>query len=116
VRSKPDHAARIGLILALGAVVSLAGCVSVIDGQPVGRRLEADERFSTFAIDTLDRTMPGHAEVVAVELYEPSPRPLHRSGGYDAIVVLRMADDTVRALYVGCGVGVTDRCFLGPQE
>lgn len=107
----------INLILAVAATPSLVGCTTVVDGQQVGQRADADERFVKFAVDTLDDTEPGHAEIVAVEAYEPHPPRGPRSGGRDLVIVLRIADGSVRALYVGCGVGVeVDRCFLGPQD
>lgn len=89
----------------------------MIDGLQVGRRADADERFVTFASARLDEAEPGHAEIAAVEAYEPHPPRGPRSGGRDLVIVFRLVDGSVRALHVGCGVGVeVDRCFVGPQD
>jgi hypothetical protein len=114
--------------LTLLAVLSLAavGCETrtIVDGLPIGQRTEGDSRFEAFALATLDDVAPGHAPVESVEMYVPDFRTpdgsaviANRSGGHDLIVLLHLADGSVRAFYIGCGVGLdTERCFLGPPD
>ncbi len=125
-------------VLALGVVACQAGIPpqTFIDGLPVGDRatwgvrdgdratwgVRDGDRFSEVALADLDSSEPDHPPVVAIEAYTPDYRTadgqrllLVRSGGNDLIVVLRLEDGSVRAVYVGCGAGVEpDRCFLGP--
>jgi len=110
-------------MLFAGAMLS-CGQPAVIDGLPLGSRVDGDERFRDFAIRTLDDALPGHALISSVEMYTPAFRNAAgdviltaRSGGADLIVVLNLADGSRRAFYVGCGVGLDrERCFLGPPD
>ena len=45
-----------------------------VDGLPIGDRVDGDARFTDFALATLDRTTPGHAEVVTIDAYVPDFR------------------------------------------
>ncbi len=115
-------------LLALGIIACQEGIPpqTFIDGLPVGDRatwgVREGDRFSEVALAELDSREPNHAPVVAIEPYVPDYRTadgqrllLTRSGGYDLVIVLRLEDGSVRAVYVGCGAGVEpDRCFVGP--
>jgi hypothetical protein len=117
-------------VLALGVIACQAGIPpqTFIDGLPVGDRatwgVREGDRFSAVALADLDSSEPDHAPVVAIEAYVPDYRMpdgqrllLTRSGGYDLIIVLRLEDGSVRAVYVGCGAGVEpDLCFVGPPS
>ena len=113
-------------LLALALIMLASGCANqtVVDGLPIGERVDGDSRFVEFAIETLDGVEPSHAPVASVEMHVPDYRNakgevvlVTRSGGSDLIVVLNLADGLRRAFYVGCGVGLaTDMCFLGPPD
>ena len=118
-------AARIAAGALMLAVVSACSFPQTfVDGYPIGERVEADDQFTDFAIAVLDDQRPGHVEVASTELYTPDIRSAdgqrvlyQRSGGHDRIVVLRLTDGSVRAFYVGCGVGAQpDRCFWRPPD
>ena len=91
----------------------------IIDGYPVGDRLDGDRRFVDFATEEFDRSSPGHPAVASVEMYVPDFRTpggdhilVTRSGGTSLVVAFRLVDATVVAFYVGCGVGVDQElCF-----
>ena len=110
-------------LTALGAV----GCGGPprIDGLAVGERRCTDQdiseptvrvacdRFTEFGLSTLDSADPEHAPVAAVELYRDPVSHVFGGCGDRSIVALRLEDGTVRALYVQCGVGLSeDLCFL----
>ncbi len=122
---------RFLLIIALLGPILVACSPSTVGGYPVGERRcgeaapggqeERDQcdRFTGFARATLDQQAPGHAAVVGTEVYRDPPGVLYSFGGYGdvAVVALRLADDTVRAFHVQCGVGVSkEMClsFVGP--
>jgi hypothetical protein len=116
---------RAGVLAVL--LLSSAACrpQTWIDGYPIGDAIDCSDgqcaRFTDFAAQTLDRARPGHPVIVSVQVYLPDFRGpdgelllAARSGGSDHVVVLTLADGTVEALYVGCGVGIDpDRCFIG---
>ena len=85
----------------------------------MGRDVSGDrwcDTFTNFARQTLDAADPGHAEVLGVDAYSPMASGVLslRSGGTDLILALRLADDSIRAFYIGCGVGADNkRCFVG---
>ena len=118
---------RSAFIAAIGILLLVAGCGGppTIDGLAVGDRrcTESDlaeptaraacDRFTAFGLSTLDADDPAHAPVVAVELYRDPVT--HTFGGFGdrSIVALRLDDGTVSALYVQCGVGLSeDVCFI----
>jgi hypothetical protein len=106
-------------VVALLVLLTACGGRTYVDGLPIGERVCSEapdwlcDGFTDFAASTLDTTAPGHAPVTSVEAYRPDYRGpngkpvLHNRGtaGGEAIVVFRLADDTVRALYVGCIAG-----------
>ena len=116
-----SRAAKSMSLVALLALVSACGGRTYLDGFPVGERMCSDvqavdwlcEGLTAFGVSALDEAEPGHAPVASVELYRPDYRTsdggkiLHTRGtaGGEAIVALRLADDTVRAFYVGCIAG-----------
>jgi hypothetical protein len=118
--ARPLAGQALSFIIAMTLVVACGGR-TYVDGYPIAERTCADAQaeawlcagFTDFAVSTLDATTPDHAPVAAVETYRPDYRDanggtiLHTRGtaGGDAIVVLRLADDTVRAFYVGCFAG-----------
>ena len=107
--------------MALLAVVTACGGRTYVDGFPIAERMCSDgqavdwlcQGLTGFGAATLDAAEPDHAAVASVELYRPDYRTsdggkiLHTRGtaGGEAIVAFRLADDTVRAFYVGCIAG-----------
>jgi len=94
---------------------------TVIDGYPIGPPAACADtcpKFAATASAWLDTTFPGHGPIVRIELFEPDCHDANgnllltnRSGGRDYIAVIH-ADGRVRAIQVGCGVGIDpDRCF-----
>ena len=96
-----------------------------IDGLAVGERrcTEPDisdpaarvacDRFTAFGLSTLDSADPDHAPVAAVQLYRDPVSHVFGGFGDRSIVALRLEDGAVRALYVQCGVGLSeDPCFI----
>ena len=112
------------LILGLGMVAacSLAPTADppVVDGYPLGDIATCEggcQRFVDAGREWLDREAPGHRPVASVEVRWLGSRILlTRSGGNgDFVVVLRLDDDSTRAVFVLCGVGLDrDRCFTMP--
>jgi hypothetical protein len=108
-------------VVALLLLVTACGGRTYVDGFPIGERMCSDARavdwlcdgLTGFAASTLEETAPGHELVASVETYRPDYRAsdggtiLHTRGtaGGEAIVVFRLAGDTVRAFYVGCIAG-----------
>lgn len=73
----------------------------------------ACDRFTAFGRSTLESEDPKHAPVAAVEVYRDPVTQVFGGFGDRSIVVLRLQDDTVRALHVQCGVGLSeDLCFI----
>lgn len=127
-RSRPSLAVVLLLLL-------VAGCngQTFVDGYPIGERRCSDaetaewlnvhgrswcDTFKNFARQSLDMVAPEHAQVVTVDVYNPGYGEILalRSGGSDLVVVLRLADDSVRSFYVGCGMGAdNERCFFDPD-
>lgn len=118
------------MVLLVVAAVLLIGN-RTIDGYPIGPQVCRDpeemgrdvsddrwcDTFTNFARKTLDEADPGHAEVLGVDAYSPRVGVSLRSGGTDLIIALRLADNSVRAFYIGCGVGLDNkRCFVGPPD
>jgi hypothetical protein len=98
---------------------------TVIDGYPIGAPASCADGCPLFvdaATQWLDTAAPGHAAVDRIELFQPDYRDANgnlllttRSGGRDYIAVIGLADGTVRAIEVGCGVGIEpDQCFTKP--
>jgi hypothetical protein len=111
-------------MLALTLLFLVSACASrtYVAGFPIGDRVCAGppsmeewlcQGMTTFAQAMLDETVPDHAPVTAVEAYGPDYRTadggriLHARGtaGGEAVVVIRTADDAVRAFYVFCIAG-----------
>jgi hypothetical protein len=126
-----------GLVAALLLVCACQG-QTLIDGYPVRERMCEDPEqlhpdgdgwfcgpMAAFAEARLDEIAPGHVEVVSVEHYQHDyrmangDRPfLYRSGGSpEIVVVLRLADGTVRAVFVTCGGGPSrEPCIEVPPD
>lgn len=116
----------LGVGLSAVSLVAWLGMVrwsvpTVIDGYPIGQPAacaDACPKFAAAASAWLDTTFPGHGPIDRIELFEPDCRDANgnlilttRSGGRDYIAVIH-ADARVRAIQVGCGVGIDpDRCF-----
>ena len=118
-------------LAALGLIASRLVSGDRIDGYQVGAQRcdRGDEMgtdvhghrwcdtFTKFGRQTLDAEAPGHPEVVSVAAYNRTDVIPIRSGGTNLVVALHLADQSVRAFYIGCGVGLdNDRCFLVPPE
>jgi hypothetical protein len=95
---------------------------TVIDGYPIGRATSCGDecqRLTDAAAAWLDTAAPGHAKVDRIDLFEPDYRDASGhllltsgSGGPTSIAVFYLANGTVRAIEVGCGVGIEpDQCF-----
>ena len=98
------------------------GTPTVVDGYPLGTRVDCADgcpRFIAAASAWLDTAVAGHAAIDHIELFVPDYRDpqgntivMTRSGGTDFIAVIHLADGSVRAIQVGCGVGIDpERCF-----
>lgn len=112
----------------LGLLVAfLAACAAPsVGGYPVGDRRctdaaaeDQEERelcdlFRTFARSTLDEEVPEHASIVTVEVYREPPDVARAFGGYGdvAIIAFRLADDTLKAFHIQCGVGLSKEMCL----
>jgi hypothetical protein len=114
------------ILMAIGFVAWLPlihlGTPAVVDGYPLGSPAACADgcpRFNAAASAWLDTAAPGHAAIDRIELFVPDYRDsagnqilTTRSGGTDYIAVLHLADGTVRAIQVGCGIGIDpERCF-----
>lgn len=97
----------------------------VIDGYPIGRAASCGDgcqRLTQAAGAWLDTAAPGHATVDRIELFDPDYRDANGnllltsgSGGPTSIAVIHLADGSVRAIEVACGVGIhPDQCFTKP--
>jgi hypothetical protein len=92
----------------------LLGCAtprdaSVIDGWEIGPSVSCDhggsptrcEALVPFAVRALDRLHPGHAPIDTATLHEWLPaRDRVYSGGPPQVVVIELADGTIRAIGV----------------
>jgi hypothetical protein len=67
----------------------------------------ACDRFMAFGRSTLESAEPAHAPVVAVEVYRDPVHHVFGGFGDRSIIVFRLQDHSVRALYVQCGLGWT---------
>ena len=129
MKSRTRRLALTAAFLASGLVAWLAivrlNVPTVVDGYPLGEPANCAERCPRFrdaASAWLDTTVPGHARVDKIDLFVTNYRDadgslilMTRSGGTDYIAVIRLADGSVRAIHVGCGVGIDpDRCFTIP--
>ena len=126
MKSLGRRLAPLAIILAIALVAWLPllrwGAPTVIDGYPLGTRAGCADgcpRFIAAASAWLDTAAPGHAGIDRIELFVPDYRDSQgntilttRSGGADFIAVIHLVDDSVRAIQVGCGVGIDpERCF-----
>ena len=122
-----DSVRRLKIAGAALAFATLAACSlpptggpPVVDGYPLGAIATCEsgcQRFVDAGREWLDREAPSHRPVVSVEVRRlGSPILLTRSGGNgDFVVVLHLDDDSARAIFVLCGVGLDrDRCFTMP--
>jgi hypothetical protein len=92
-----------------------------VGGYPVSERVDCREascdRFIDFATASLGAPPPA---VRSVAVFYPDFRGPNgeriltaRSGGNNYVVVFTLADGNIKAVYVGCGVGIDpERCFL----
>jgi hypothetical protein len=91
----------------------------VVDGYPFGGPADCKASGSQCALYVaeaerwLDSIVPGHAAVSDVEAYLPDYRNAEGSqliadgsGGRSLIMVLTLADGSIRAVQVQCGIGV----------
>lgn len=116
--------------IALALAIALVGWLAlvrwdvptVVDGYPIGvpaRCADGCPLFRDAASAWLDTAHPGHSRVDRIDLFVPNYRDrdgnvilMNRSGGTDYIAVIHLADGSVRAIQVGCGVGIDpERCF-----
>jgi hypothetical protein len=94
-----------------GLAVGDRRCTARDVSEPAARA--ACDRFTTFGLSTLESVDPEHAPVVAVEVYRDPVTHVFGGFGDRSIVVLRLEDDTARAFYLQCGVGLSeDFCFI----
>jgi hypothetical protein len=118
--------APLAILIAVALVAWLPlirwGTPTVVDGYPLGQRADCADgcpRFNAAASAWLDSAVPGHAAIADLELFVPDYRDsagnqilISRSGGTDYVAVIHLTDGLIRAIQVGCGVGVDpDRCF-----
>jgi hypothetical protein len=123
--------APLAIVVAVALVAWLPlipwGTPTVVDGYPLGTRAGCADGcplFDAAASTWLDTTVPAHAAIDRIELFVPDYRDsegntilMTRSGGTDYIAVIHLADGSIRAIQVGCGVGVDpDRCFTSPPR
>lgn len=121
--------APLAIIVAVALVAWLPlirwGTPTIVDGYPLGTRPGCPDgcpRFIAAASAWLETAVPSHAPVDQIELFVPAYRDsagntilMNRSGGTDYVAVIHLEDGKVRAIQVGCGVGVDpDRCFTTP--
>lgn len=106
------HPARFAWLVVMGAL--LLGCAtprdsSVIDGWEIGPPVSCDDSepptrcqaLVPFAVRALDHLQPGHAPIDTATLYEWLPaRDRVYSGGAPQVVVIELADGTIRAIGV----------------
>jgi hypothetical protein len=112
------------VLTAAAAVVAACGSAPKVDGVPIGERVDCGGRACdaeiAFARSWLDAAAPGHAPVLQVEIHAADYRNangeqilLARSGGPTVAAVLRLEDGTIRAVLVGCGIGIDpDTCMV----
>ena len=108
------------LIAAIGAawlgIVQVTLPPPVIDGYPIGLPAQCGDtcaRATATASGWLDASAPRHAPVERIELFDPDYRDANGnyiiadgSGGHAVIAVIHLADGTVRAIQVTCGIGI----------
>ena len=129
---RPPHASPTGSVFrraclaltALAALVVACGSAPRVDGIPIGEPVGCGggtcDAEIAFARSWLDGAAPGHAPVRQVEIHAADYRNangeqilLARSGGPTVAAVLRLEDGTIRAVLVGCGIGIDpDRCAV----
>jgi hypothetical protein len=112
------------VLTALTALVAACGSAPRVDGIPIGERVECGGRTCdaeiAFARSWLDAAAPGHAPVRQIEIHAADYRNangeqilLARGGGPTVAAVLRLEDGTIRAVLVGCGIGINpDACAV----
>ena len=124
-QSRRARVVRGSLVLtALTALVVACGSAPRVDGIPIGERVDCGggtcDAEIAFARSWLDAAAPGHAPVRQVEIHAADYRNangeqilLARSGGPTVAAVLRLEDGTIRAVLVGCGIGIDpDACAV----
>jgi hypothetical protein len=124
---RPLLVVAVVLVAALGLWLGMArwSIPTVVDGYPIGAPASCADRCPRFinaAAAWLDAAAPGHAAVGRIDLFEPDYHDANgnvllttRSGGRDYIAVIHLADGTIRAIEVGCGVGIDpELCFTKP--
>jgi hypothetical protein len=113
--------------LAAAVLVAVACAPSSIAGYAVGERrcdgglpidtseTQTCDQFTTYARTRLDAAAASHAPVVGIEVYRDPG--LVTLGGYGvrAIVVIHLADDSVHAYHVQCGVGLGRELCMEPS-
>jgi hypothetical protein len=113
----------------IAVALLLVGCGQVfgparVDGLPIGDKAPCGagecDREIAFARGWLDAASPGHAPIRSVSVHLPDFRDdagnhilMARSGGRTVVAVLRLEDGSIRAVLLGCGLGIEpDRCGL----
>jgi len=106
------------MVAILAFVAMLAACApagpnQVVDGWPIGERLDCGaecETYLTVAEAGLDRRDPGHAPIVDVALHRQGTYELEGGGSYlpvcsggscPSVAVFRLSDGSIRAIGVG---------------
>jgi len=115
-------------------VLLLAGCSGDrrIDGIPVGPEGRGGDGHSLnqdFAMAMLDQQWPGHAPMEGYGWFQPRYRDVDRDANFvrtrpgyvDQVIVIKLTDGTVHALYIGCRENpdldsTNADCFLGPPD
>ena len=125
---------RVVLTAAVLAVALVGGLAlvrwrvsTVVDGYPIGEAARCANRCALFSAEAsrwLDINVPGHATIERIELFVPDYRDsrgnrvlVNGSGGTQYIAVMHLAGGAVRAIEVGCGVGIDpSRCSTSPPR
>jgi hypothetical protein len=120
VKLLAPRAALAAAVLAVALVGGLAlvrwNVPTVVDGYPIGEAAGCADRCALFSAEAsrwLDMDVPSHATIERIELFVPDYRDprgdriiVNGSGGTQYVAVMHLADGTVRAIEVGCGVGI----------
>ena len=107
----------------MGLLVACGGARPRVDGIPIGALVDCGgtcDAEIAFARTWLDGAAPGHSPIRSVEIHAADYRNangehvlLARSGGPTVAAVLRLEDGTIRAVLVGCGIGIDpDACAV----
>jgi hypothetical protein len=112
-------AALPAVAIALTATAAACASPNEIEGYRLGQPAQCAPicgQFTDYASAWLDGESPGHAPVGSADVWTLDHIAFVRSGSRgDYVVVFRLEDGSVRAIFVGCGMGIDpDRCFTLP--